>query len=158
MKRGTTAFLKITIVLLGILIMMLCAFILFWLMNHPVTPDDRVTLYPILIGMYASAIPFYSGLFAAYQLLVYIDDNKAFSQSSVKALKSIKNCAAAVSLIYAMIMPFVYLLADKEDAPGLIIVGLVPVLAALVIAVFAAVLQQLLHEAIEIKAENELTV
>lgn len=55
-------------------------------------------------------------------------------------------------------MPFVYFLAEKDDAPGLIIIGFVPIFASIVIAVFAAVLQRLLQEAINIKSENDLTV
>lgn len=55
-------------------------------------------------------------------------------------------------------MPFVYIVAEKDDAPGLIIIGMVPLFASMVIAVFTAVLQKLLKTAIEIKAENDLTV
>lgn len=49
-------------------------------------------------------------------------------------------------------------MADKDDAPALIFVGMVIPFASLVIAVFAAVLQRLLQEAINIKSENDLTV
>jgi hypothetical protein len=55
-------------------------------------------------------------------------------------------------------MPFVFLAAEKDDAPGLVIVGMVPIFASLVIAVFAAVLKRLLQQAIDIKSENDLTV
>jgi Protein of unknown function (DUF2975) len=54
--------------------------------------------------------------------------------------------------------PFVYLLAEKDDAPGLILIDLVPIFASMVIAVFTAVLQRLLHEAVEIKSENDLII
>ena len=55
-------------------------------------------------------------------------------------------------------LPFVFLVAEKDDAPGLIIMGLVPIFASMVLAVFAAVLQKLLQEAIEIKSENDLII
>lgn len=55
-------------------------------------------------------------------------------------------------------LPFVYVVAEKDDAPGLILMGMVPVFASLVIAVFSAVLQRLLQEAIDIKSENDLVV
>ncbi|WP_407066435.1 DUF2975 domain-containing protein [Geobacillus sp. TFV-3] len=48
--------------------------------------------------------------------------------------------------------------AEKDDAPGVIFVGLLVPFASFVIAVFAAVLQKLLQQAIEIKQENELTI
>jgi hypothetical protein len=63
-----------------------------------------------------------------------------------------------ISGLYVVIMPFVFLVADLDDAPGLIIIGMVPIFASMVIAVFAAVLQKLLQNAIDIKSENDLTV
>jgi hypothetical protein len=158
MKRGTTLFLKIAVILIGIPILALSIFGLPWLANNPANPDYAHILYPILIGMYISAVPFYFALYQAFKLLCYIDKNKAFSQISVKALKNIKYCAITISALYLVIMPFVYLVAEKDDAPGLIIIGMVPIFASMVIAVFAAVLQKLLKEAIDIKSENDLTV
>ncbi len=158
MKRGTTLFLKIAVILIGIPILALGIFGLPWLANNPANPDYAHILYPIIIGMYVSVIPFYFALFQAFKLLCYIDKNKAFSQISVKALKNIKYCAITISTLYVVMMPFVFLVAEKDDAPGLIIFGMVPVFASMVIAVFAAVLQKLLKEAIDIKSENDLTV
>jgi hypothetical protein len=158
MKRGTTLFLKIAVFLIGTPVLALCIFGLPWLANNPVNPDYAHILYPILIGMYVSAIPFYIALYQAFRLLSYIDKNKAFSQISVKALKNIKYCAITISTLYVVMMPFVYLVADLDDAPGLIIIGMVMIFASMVIAVFAAVLQKLLKEAIDIKSENDLTV
>jgi hypothetical protein len=158
MKRGSTLFLKTAVILLGIPVLALCIFGLPWLANNPVNPDYAHILYPILIGMYVSAIPFYIAMYKAFRLLSYIDKNQAFSELSVKALKNIKFCAVTISGLYVVIMPFVYLVADLDDAPGLIIIGMVPIFASMVIAVFAAVLQRLLQEAIDIKSENDLIV
>ncbi|MBD0378598.1 DUF2975 domain-containing protein [Paenibacillus sedimenti] len=158
MKRGTTLFLKIAVFLIGTPVLALCIFGLPWLAKNPINPDYDHILYPVLIGMFVSAIPFYIALYQAFRLLSYIDKNKAFSQISVKALKIIKYCAITISTLYVVMMPFVYLVAEKDDAPGLIIIGMVPIFASMVIAVFAAVLQRLLQEAIDIKSENDLTV
>lgn len=49
-------------------------------------------------------------------------------------------------------------MAERDDAPGIIVIGLIIIFASMVIAVFAAVLQKLLKEAIAIKSENDLTV
>ncbi len=158
MKRGSTLFLRTAVILIGIPVLALCIFVLYWLFNNPVNPDYAHILYPILIGMYVSAIPFFIALCQAFQLLSYIDKNQSFSELSVKSLKNIKFCAITISGLYVVVMPFVYLVADLDDAPGLIIFGMVPVIASMVIAVFAAVLQRLLQEAIHIKSENDLTV
>ncbi|WP_230161691.1 DUF2975 domain-containing protein, partial [Peribacillus simplex] len=108
--------------------------------------------------LYASAIPFYFALYQAFKLLSYIDKNKAFSELSVRALKTIKNCAITISVLYVAGMPLFYLLAEMDDAPGIILIGMVVIFASMVIAVFAAVLQRLLQEAIDIKSENDLIV
>ncbi|WHZ59965.1 DUF2975 domain-containing protein [Metabacillus hrfriensis] len=158
MKHGSTLFLKIAVFLIGTPVLALCIFGLPWLANNPANPDYAHILYPILIGMYVSAIPFYIALYKAFKLLSYIDKNQAFSELSVKALKKIKFCAMTISGLYVVIMPFVFLVADLDDAPGLIIIGMVSIFASMVIAVFAAVLQRLLKEAIDIKSENDLIV
>ncbi|MEN1936448.1 DUF2975 domain-containing protein [Paenibacillus sp. 102] len=158
MKRVSTIFLKIAVILIGIPILALCIFGLPWLANNPVNPDYAHILYPILIIMYGSVIPFFIALYQAFRLLSYIDKNKAFSELSVRALKNIKYCAITISLLYVVAMPLFYFIAEIDDAPGIIIIGLVIIFASIVIAVFAAVLQKLLKEAIDIKSENDLTV
>ncbi|WP_127547093.1 DUF2975 domain-containing protein [Paenibacillus amylolyticus] len=158
MKRGTTIFLKLAVLLIGVPILALCIFGIPWLANNPVNPNYAGALYPIVIIMYVSVIPFIFALYQAFRLLSYIDKNEAFSLMSVKSLKTIKYCAIVISSLYFVMLPFVYVVAEKDDAPGLILMGMVPIFASLVIAVFSAVLQRLLQEAIDIKSENDLVV
>ncbi|MDF2903301.1 MAG: hypothetical protein K0S25_939 [Bacillus sp. (in: firmicutes)] len=158
MKRGSTLFLRMAVFLIGTPVLALGIYGLFWLAKNPANPDYAHILYPIVIGMYVSVFPFFVALYQAFKLLGYIDNNQAFSELSVKALKNIKFCAMTISGLYVVIEPFVFLVADLDDAPGLVIVGMVPIFASMVIAVFAAVLQRLLQEAIDIKSENDLIV
>jgi hypothetical protein len=158
MKRGSTLFLKMAVFLIGTPVLALAIFGMTWLPKNPANPDYAHILYPIVIGMYVSVIPFFVALFQAFKLLSYIDKNQAFSELSVRALKNIKFCALTISGLYVVILPFVFFVAELDDAPGLIIIGMVPIFASMVIAVFAAVLQRLLQEAIDIKSENDLTV
>jgi hypothetical protein len=155
MKRETL-FLKLVVVLMGIPVLALCIFGLPAIANEP--PEHPILLYSFLIGMYAAAVPFFFALYQTLRLLNYIDENKAFSELSVKALKNIKYCAVTVSILYMAGLPLIYYAAEVEDAPGLILLGLVIPFASIVIAVFAAVLQKLLKNAIDIKSENDLTV
>ncbi len=150
MKRGTTLFLKIAVILIGIPVLALCVFWLPGFVNY--------LPYPVLIGVYATAIAFFFALYQAFKLLNYIDKNKAFSELSVNTLKKIKYCAITIGIIYAGIIPFIYPVADSDDAPGLVGFPCIFIFASFVIAVFAAVLQKLLKEAIDIKSENDLTV
>jgi len=160
MERGTTLFLKVTIILIGIPVLAICIFLVPEIANFAAElyPDHSYLKYLVFIDLYATAIPFYFALYQAFLLLGYIDKNKAFSELSVRVLKNIKYCAITISSLYVLGMPLFYLIAEKDDAPGIIVIGMAIIFSSLVIAVFAAVLQKLLKEAIAIKSENDLTV
>ncbi|MFJ8266706.1 DUF2975 domain-containing protein [Peribacillus asahii] len=160
MKQVTTLFLKIAVIFIGIPVLALCIFLVPEIGNiaTQLLPEFAYIKYLVYIVFYASAIPFYFALYQAFKLLRYIDKSKAFSELSVKALKKIKYCAITISSLHVLVLPLFYLFADKDDAPGVIFIGLVVPFASIVIAVFAAVLQKLLKEAIDIKSENDLTV
>lgn len=160
MKNGSTLFLKLFVILLGIPVLALCIFLVPKIADYMAVlyPDMPVLKYLVYIGLYVTAIPFYFALYQAFKLLNYIDHNNAFSDLSVKALNTIKKCAISISVFYVLDMPLFYLFAERDDAPGVIILGLMMIFASMVIAVFAALLQKLLQEAINIKTENDLTV
>ncbi|MFE3973526.1 MULTISPECIES: DUF2975 domain-containing protein [unclassified Peribacillus] len=160
MKQVSTIFLKIAVILIGMPILALCIFLVPGIAKFAAElyPDMAYLKYLVLIDLYASVIPFYFALYQAFKLLSFIDKNKAFSELSVRALKKIKYCAITISSLYVAGMPLFYLMAEMDDAPGIILIGLVVIFASMVIAVFAAVLQRLLQEAIDIKSENDLIV
>ncbi|MFJ7840738.1 DUF2975 domain-containing protein [Lysinibacillus sphaericus] len=160
MKIATTLFLKIAVILMAIPVLALCILLVPELgtLSEKLLPAFSSIQYIVSIILYASSIPFYFALYQAFQLLRYIDQNKAFSELSVTSLKKIKYCAIIISSLHVLILPLFYLFAEKDDAPGVIFVGLLVPFASMVIAVFAAVLQRLLQEAVEIKSENDLVV
>jgi hypothetical protein len=119
---------------------------------------DPGIFLPVMLGILSTDIPFLYALYQGLLLLRYIDQNTAFSDASVHALKTIKRCAFAISVLYAIMMPYIVYLAEIDDAPGAVVVGLLFMTAPLVVAVFAAVLQKLVESAIDIKSENDLTV
>ena len=154
MKRGSTLFLKFAVFMMGVPVLAVGIVGVIWLMNNPANPEYAPVLYPIVSGMYLTVLPFFTALYQAFKLLNYIDKNLAFSEWSVQALKTIKLCALTVSGVYAVILPFVFAVAQLDDAPGLILVGGVPILGSMIIAAFAAILQRLVQEAMTIKSEN----
>ncbi|WP_025027978.1 DUF2975 domain-containing protein [Caldalkalibacillus mannanilyticus] len=159
MKRETF-FLKVVVFLLGMTGIALCLFWLPWLANREaeMNPELAYLQYPILIGIYVTAIPFFGALYQALKLLSYIDKNIAFSDLSVKALKIIKNCGITISILYVGGISILLLLVLENASLGIVVPGLVISIASIVIAVFAAVLQKLLKQAIDIKSENDLTI
>jgi hypothetical protein len=121
--------------------------------------SDKTGYYrPILLGLYVPAIPFFFALYQAIRLLGYIDRNNSFSELSVRAFRNIKYCALAISGLFAGGMPYIFYAADRDDAPGVILMGLVIIGASVVIATFSGLLQKLVQNAVDIKSENDLTV
>ncbi|EDX69744.1 MULTISPECIES: DUF2975 domain-containing protein [Bacillus] len=160
MKQGSTLFLKTAVILMGIPVLAMCIFLVPNIGNFAAElyPEMAYIKYLVFINLYATAIPYYFALYQTFKLLNYIDKNNAFSELSVKALKNIKYSALVISVLYVLGMPLFYLVAERDDAPGIIVIGMIIIFASMVIAVFAAVLQRLLKDAIDIKSENDLTV
>ncbi|MBS3992990.1 MAG: DUF2975 domain-containing protein [Bacteroidetes bacterium] len=150
----STHFLKLVIIVLGISAISFGSVLLY----VSFATDDAGFYQPVLLGMVLSLLPFLMGLMEAFKLLNYIGNNLAFSELSVKALKKIKMFALVISGLYAVGMPYIFYVAEKDDAPGVVLLGLILVFVPLVVAVFAAILQELLQNASEIKSENDLTV
>ena len=146
-------FLKTVIYLFGLLIAGLCVILV-----GVISAGNAGMYLPVMLVMLLTALPFFYALYQGLLLLRYIDHNSAFSQESVGATKTIKFCAASISALYALAMPYIVYVADKDDAPGAVLIGLVFIFAPLVTSVFAAVLEKLLQNAIDIKSENDLTV
>ncbi len=157
MKHGSTIFLRLALFGIGFAVLALYVFVLprFAYVAAEKLPEYACLRYSAVIGLYATALPFYFALYRTLMLLGFIDRNDAFSGLSVMALRDIKHCAIAVSILLMAALPFVYVVADTDDAPGLMVIGLIIAFAPLVIATFAAVLQKLLKEVIEIKSEND---
>lgn len=153
-EKGTTVYLRLAVLAFAAIILGLCIFAL-----PAGIASDQTGMYRwILLGMYVPAVPFFYAIYQTMKLLGYVDRNMAFSTASVAALKNIKYCGIAIAALFSAGMPYIYYVADKDDAPGVVAIGLAIVGASVAVAVFAAVLERLLHDAIVIKSENELTV
>ena len=157
MERGSTLFLRGVVVAIGLAVLGICAFGLPPLIKSELTTSDFDYGW-IFVGLYVPAIPFFFALYQALKLLDYIDKNQAFSELSVRAFRNIKYCALVISGLFAAGIPYVFYVADRDDAPGVALIGFVIIGASFVIATFAAVLQKLVQNAVDIKSENDLTV
>lgn len=161
-QSGTTLFLKLAIFAIAAIVLALCIFALpaIWQAVPSETHGAAVwfEVRAILCAFYVGAVPFYIALFQSLKLLSYIDKGDAFSDLSVGALKAIAWCGVAICVIFAASLPFFYLWAQRADAPGLIVMGMILSCAAGTVTVFAALMQRLLKQAIHMKRENDLTV
>ena len=159
MKKSSTIFLQVVIVLIGIVA--LGIMIRFPLTEGRATNLDLFSIYadPFIIYGYAVSIAFFVALYKAFKLLGYIGQNKVFSLGSVKALRTIKYCAIVLSISIVMAVLFIMTSHNKDDAPaGFIAMGILTTFISIVIATAAAVFEKTLQSAVDIKSENDLTV
>lgn len=159
MIRNSTIFLRLAVLAIGLAVLTLGVLLFPSLWQVPDEyPRYGFAVYVVMIIIYVTTIPYYLGLFKAWSILNMIDRGEAFATPTVKALQFVARCCAAISALYALSLPFFYLWADGDDAPGLVVIGMIFTFVPMVVAVSMAVLQRLLHDAITLKNENDLTV
>ena len=158
MKRGSTVFLQVVIVLFGIGALAL----MLW---EPQVEGRNAhsTFFEIyfkdlfLAYAYVASIPFFVGLFQAFKVLRYVRKNKAFSPETVKAFRTIKYCAIAIIGFVAVSVIFM-IHGDRDDRPAGLFMRILITFPSIVIATAAAMFERLLQNAVDIKSENDLTV
>lgn len=164
MKRGLTNFARGVVYLLAIAALAVCFILLPELVREEGVgkPFNPYFIYSFFAGVYVLAIPFFVALYQTHRLLHYIDSNKAFSHGSIKALQNIKSCATIFSVLIIIAVIAGISLAKNidptEDVTPFITLGFMCTFASSVVAVFVAVLQKLLAEAVAMKSENDLIV
>lgn len=151
---ASTIVLRLAVLGFASIILSLCVFVL----PMGIASDNSGLYSGILLGLYVPAIPFFYAIYQTMKLLNLIDKNKAFSMATVRALGRIKGCGAMIAGLFVLGLPYIYYVANEDDAPGVVALALVIIGASIAIGVFAAVLQRLLQSAIAIKSENDLTV
>lgn len=161
MKRSSTIFLQIVVVLIGVAALAL----LLWEpqvegVNKNATLFEIYFQDPFLALVYAGSIPFFMALYQAFQALGCVGRNQVFSPEVVKALRTIKYCALAV-IGFVVVEEIVILLMNNgdNDNPGApIFMGLLIVFPSIVVAVAAAMFERILQNAVDLKSEHDLTV
>jgi hypothetical protein len=158
MKRSSTIFLQVVIVLIGIGALAL----LLW-EPHVEGVNKHATVFEIyfkdsfLAYVYIGSIPFFAALYQAFKVLGYAEQNKIFSQAAVKALRTIKYCAIAIIGFVAVSVIFM-MFSDPDDRPAGVFMRILITFPSIVVATAAAMFERILRNAVEIKSENDLTV
>ena len=159
MKRGSTIFLQVVIVLIGIGAL---AFLLWE--PHVEGVNSHATLFEKYFNLfvayvYVASIPFFVALYQAIKVLGYVRKNKTFSQTTVKALRTIKYCAIAIIGFVAVSVIFMYpMFGDKDDRPAGVFMRILITFPSIVVATAAGIFERILQNAVDIKSENDLTV
>lgn len=159
MKKTPTIFLQVVIVLIGIAALAL-------LLLEPRTEGvnahaTNFEIYfkdPFLALVYLGSVPFFLALYQAFKVLGYARQNKIFSQAAVKALRTIKRCAMAIIGFVAVDEIIIMTNGGSDDRAGGVFMGVLITFGSIVIATAAAMFERILQNAVDLKAENDLTV
>lgn len=159
MKRSSTIFLQVVVVLIGIGALAL----LLWEphiegRNAHATNFEIYFKDPFLALVYAGSIPFFIAIYQAFKVLGYAGQNKIFSGAAVKALRTIKYCALAIIGFVVVEEIFIMLNHGSDDPAGGVFMGVLITFGSIVIATAAAMFERILQNAVDIKSENDLTV
>lgn len=160
MTKGSTIFLQVVIVLIG----MGSLALLLW-EPHLEGRNAHATLFqiyfndPFLAYVYTGSIAFFVALHQAFQLLGCVGRGEVFSQRSVRALRTIKYCAMIlVGFLVGAEAYILIVIRGTDDIAGGVMIGLLLIFVSVVVATTAAVFEKTLRSAVELKSENDLTV
>ena len=150
--------LKISVVLIGVGVLGL---LIFWLPNiakdFAISDHEYAYLrYPLLIGIYGTAIPFYIGVYHSFNLMNLIEKDGAFTEKACKSLGAISISSVLVMAIY--IIEIVFLNINRGLHPGIFLFGVLVIFFTFIISIFASILKGLLMKVVEIKDENDFTI
>ena len=160
MKRASTIFLQIVIVLMGIGVLAA----LLWEpqvegRNVNATQFEIYFKDPFLAYIYLAFVPFFVGLYQAFRMLGYVRREEIFSPRAVRALRIMKYCATATALFIVGALAYIFIFVrGTDDIAGGVAMGLFIIFVSAIIATAAAVFERILQNAVDIKSENDLTV
>ena len=147
MKKSSTLVLQVVVCLIGLSAL---AFLL-WEptiegRNAHATVFEIYFNDPFLAYAYLASTPLFVALYQAFKVLGYIGQNKAFSQGTVKALRTIKFCTLGIIGGVALGELFI-ILDNSDDRAGGVFMGALIAFGAAVIATVATMFERILQNA-----------
>lgn len=158
MKKIKTNYLKIALGAILLFILFLKLLVTFNLLSSFFKQElywQKILTY---LGLYSAGILGILVVAWVYRILRLIDQDNPFSQQALKLVMGIKNMMLGIFLALSITLPMFYHIADVEDAPGVVIIGVGLAAIPLAGVTFVATVEKLLERVIHMKLENDLTV
>ena len=141
MQKINSIALSSFIVFIGFIVFSLCIFVLPNLSQETaqMNPEVAFLQYPILFGMYATAVPFFYAIYETVVMIHVTQRESIFSSRIVQGLNHIKYCAFAIIVLYVL---GIFVLDYTNAFPPLVaVMGFVIVIVTIVVALGAAFLK-----------------
>ncbi|MCL5666165.1 MAG: DUF2975 domain-containing protein [Patescibacteria group bacterium] len=153
MKLNLTIFLQIVIVALGIVVLTA----MLW-EPHLEGRNAHSTFFeiyfkdPFLAYAYVSSLAFFIALYQTFKVLEYVRQNKTYSPTAIKALRTIKYCALTLVVLILGAEGYLFIaIRGKDDIAGGAALGLFMIFGSAIIAAVAAVFERTLQNTVNIK-------
>jgi hypothetical protein len=144
MQKVTSIILSSVLVLIGVIVLLLCIFVLPWAAQETVLihPEVAFLRYPILLGMYASALPFFYAIYETVKIIQVTRRESIFSSQIVEGLNYIKYCAFIIIGLYVLGISMLYY--ANALPPLVTVVGFGIMIVTIMVAALAAFIKNVL--------------
>lgn len=145
MRKMTSILLVAAVSMIGLAVIMMCLFLLPTLANETVEMHPEVTYLrtPILLGMYATAIPFLYALYETIKMIYTIEQQSSLGTVIVQGLRRIQYCAIVIISLYVAGMTL--LNVSNAFPPIIAVVGISIVITTVIVAAGAAFLKNVVN-------------
>ena len=151
MKRVSTIFLQIVVILIGIGAV---AFLLWE--PHVEGRNAHATVFeiyfkdPFLAYAYVASLPFFTALYQTFKVLGYARGERVFSPVAVKAVQTIRYCAIAIICFVAVGEIFIMNNESDDRAPA-VVIGLLLTFGSVVVAAAASLFEGILRTTLALR-------
>ncbi|KRM22218.1 DUF2975 domain-containing protein [Latilactobacillus graminis] len=116
------------------------------------------TIWMLAIAAYGVTASIWFVLVKLVQILRLIERHQAFLPRTLLYVTAIRRAVLVASLTALFALPFFYRIAQLEDAPGLMFLGLGLVFIPFAILILMQIVEALFKSAIDLQTEIDLTV
>lgn len=144
MQKISAILLSFLTIFIGIIVLFLCIFVLPQLATETenIHPEVAFLKLPILLGMYATAIPFFYALFETIKIIQVAERESLFSEDIRLGVNRIKICAITIVTLY--VLGFMILNFSNALPPLAALMGIVIIIITLMVALGANFIMDLL--------------
>lgn len=148
MKKWASLFLKLSVIACAIPVLFFCIRILPGIISGALGeyPELLWAKYPMYIGFYLSGVLSLYVFSQTFRLLRLVDKGQVKDSMTHGILKTIRWSSLSISLVYLMMSPVVYYVADHEDAPGILLIELIILFVWIAVASLSIIFSSLLVE------------
>src|SRR5690554_908731 len=122
-KNYSASVLKIASLLIIVSLLIFSILFIIWLVKNPFNSEYTWILYPIVVMIFIAVFFGIGGLYYLIKLMHEVEISKQVTHKTLYYLRRVNLQIGRNILVYVVMMPFVYVLSEKDDSPGLLLIG-----------------------------------